>query len=226
MEIPIPRKMVFILKKHTGWWSWRKRVRYFKFCIFSICNKIVTTADVIMTYATSFISLMARFWWKQNINISTKFKLIYKKAKTEINIYITNLFPASHIWLMMTPSNGNIFRVTGPLCREFTGPGESPSQRPVTRSFDAFFDLRLNKQLTKQLWGWWFETPSWPLLHQCNAACLNHWGWVIYASVKHTIVASDNGLSPIRRLAIIWSNAAILSNRPWGTYFSEIVFKI
>ena len=36
---------------------------------------------------------------------------------------------------MMTSSNGNIFRVTGPLCGEFTGPGEFPAQRPVTRSF-------------------------------------------------------------------------------------------
>ena len=44
----------------------------------------------------------------------------------------------------MTSSNGNIFRVTGPLCGEFTGPGEFRAQRPVTRSFDVFFDLRLN----------------------------------------------------------------------------------
>ena len=43
----------------------------------------------------------------------------------------------------MTSSNGNIFRVTGPLCGEFTGPGEFPTQRPVTQSFDVFFDLRL-----------------------------------------------------------------------------------
>ena len=45
---------------------------------------------------------------------------------------------------MMTSSNGNIFHVTGPLWGEFTGPGEFPTQRPVTRSFDVFFDLRLN----------------------------------------------------------------------------------
>ena len=72
-----------------------------------------------------------------------------------------------HIYLfdlhMMTSSNGNIFRVTGPLCGEFTGPGEFPAQRPVTRSFDAFFDLGLNKRLSKQPWGWWFQTPSWSL---------------------------------------------------------------
>ena len=68
-----------------------------------------------------------------------------------------------HKFNMMTSSNGNIFHVTGPLCGEFTGPGEFPSQRPVTRSFDVFFDLRLNKRLSKQPWGWWFETPAWSL---------------------------------------------------------------
>ena len=67
---------------------------------------------------------------------------------------------------MMTSSNGNIFRVTGPLCGEFTGPGEFPTQRPVTRNFDVFFDL--NKRLSKQPWGWWFETLSWSLWRQRN----------------------------------------------------------
>ena len=69
---------------------------------------------------------------------------------------------------MMTSSNGNIFRVTGPLCGEFIGSGELPAKRPVTRSFDVFFDLRLNKRVSKQSWGWWFETPSWSLWRQCN----------------------------------------------------------
>ena len=69
---------------------------------------------------------------------------------------------------MMTSSNGNIFRVTGPLCGEFTGPGEFPAQRPVTRSFDVFFDLCLNKRLSKQPWGWWFETPAWSLWRHRN----------------------------------------------------------
>ena len=69
---------------------------------------------------------------------------------------------------MMTLSNGNIFRVTGHLCGEFTGPSELPAQRPVTRSFDVFFDLRPNKLLSKELWDWWFETPSCPLWRQCN----------------------------------------------------------
>ena len=71
---------------------------------------------------------------------------------------------------MMTSSNGNILRATGPLCGEFTGPGEFPTQRPVTRNFDVFFDLRLNKRLNKQPWGCWFETPSWSLWRHCNEA--------------------------------------------------------
>ena len=50
-------------------------------------------------------------------------------------------------------------------------PGEFPTaQRSVTRSFDVFFDPRLNKQLTKQSWGWWFETLSSSLWRHCNAA--------------------------------------------------------
>ena len=46
--------------------------------------------------------------------------------------------------------------------------GEFPSQRPVTWSFDVFFDLRLNNRLNEQSWGWWFETPSHPSWRHCN----------------------------------------------------------
>ena len=47
-------------------------------------------------------------------------------------------------------------------------PGEFPAQKPVTRSFDVFFDLRLNQRLIKQSWGWWFETLPRPVWRQCN----------------------------------------------------------
>ena len=47
-------------------------------------------------------------------------------------------------------------------------PGEFPAQRPVTRSFDVFFDLRLNKRLSKQSWCRWFETLSRPLWRHCS----------------------------------------------------------
>ena len=57
----------------------------------------------------------------------------------------------------------------GPLCGNSTATGEFPTQRPVTRSFDVFFDPRLNKRLNKQSWGWWFGMPSHPLWRHCNA---------------------------------------------------------
>ena len=47
-------------------------------------------------------------------------------------------------------------------------PGEFPTKRPVTRSFDVLLDLRLNKRLSKQSWGWWFETLSRPLWRHRN----------------------------------------------------------
>ena len=46
--------------------------------------------------------------------------------------------------------------------------GVFPTQGPVTRSFDVFFDLRPNKRLSKHSWGWWFETPSRSLWRQRN----------------------------------------------------------
>ena len=52
--------------------------------------------------------------------------------------------------------------------------GEFPAQRPVTRSLGVFFDLRLNKRLSKQWWGWWFETPSSPLCRHCNVLLYYH----------------------------------------------------
>ena len=40
---------------------------------------------------------------------------------------------------------------------------------PVTRSFDVFLNLRLNKRLSKQSWGWWFETLPHQLWRHSNA---------------------------------------------------------
>ena len=77
------------------------------------------------------------------------------------------------IWIMMTSSNGNIFRVTGPLCGEFTGPGEFLTQRPVTRSFDVFFDLRLNK-------GWVNNREAGDLRRHCGHYDVN----VMILSIK------------------------------------------
>ena len=69
---------------------------------------------------------------------------------------------------MMMSSNGNIFHVTGLLCGEFTGHRWIPRTKPVTQSFNVFFDLRLNKRLSKQSRRRWFEKPSRSLWRHCN----------------------------------------------------------
>ena len=73
-------------------------------------------------------------------------------------------------------SNGNICRVTGHLCGELTGHRWIPLQRPVTRSFDVIFDLRLNKRFSLQSWGWWFEALPRPIWRQCNVKMMEM-GW-------------------------------------------------
>ena len=56
---------------------------------------------------------------------------------------------------------------------------------------------------------------------------LTHWGWVTHICVgKLIIIGSNNGLSPDRCQAIIWTNAGLLSIGPLRTYFSENLFKI
>ena len=56
---------------------------------------------------------------------------------------------------------------------------------------------------------------------------LTHWGRVTHICVGNlTIIGPDNGLSPGRRQAIIWSNAGILLIGAWGTNFSEILIGI
>ena len=53
-----------------------------------------------------------------------------------------------------------------------------PGQRPVTRSFDVLFDLRPNKRLGKQSWGWWSETPSSSLWRHRNGNMIFRTIWI------------------------------------------------
>ena len=74
--------------------------------------------------------------------------------------------------LMMTSSNGNIFPVTGHLCGEFTSHRWIP--HPMASDVELWCFLCLNKRLSKQSWGWWFETPSRPLWRHSNVYLCNH----------------------------------------------------
>ena len=72
---------------------------------------------------------------------------------------------------------------------------------------------------------WWLDYRHIYALLGLNV--LTHWVRVTHICVgKLIIIGSDNGLSPDRRQAIIWTNAALLSIGPLRTYFSENLIKI
>ena len=68
-------------------------------------------------------------------------------------------------------------------------PGEFPTRSPVMRSFYVFFDLHLNKRLSKQSWGWSLKTISCPLWHHRNVILTegNHGAWF------NTLMSRQNG---------------------------------
>ena len=77
------------------------------------------------------------------------------------------------------------------------------------------------------VWNWSKTVVIWWAVLPLMALCLTHWGRVTHICVGNlTIIGPDDGLSPGRRQAIIWTNAGILLIGPWGTNFSEILFGI
>ena len=77
-----------------------------------------------------------------------------------------------------------------PLCGEF------PAQRPVTQSFEVFFDLRRIKRLNKQSWGWRFEMLSRPLWRHSNC---NAYHWITAFKLHHSYSPCFNGQLIINR---------------------------
>ena len=107
--------------------------------------------------------------------------------------------------------------------------GEFPTQRPVTLSFDVSFDLRLNKCLSKQSRGWWFETPSrslwrhrndfydllfkWQLVCKFGTLERNFLLISYFYSCFHTL-PKFCGSSSVQ-LVLLWNNFSILSTLYW-----------
>ena len=85
-------------------------------------------------------------------------------AYSQVGEMVLSLFP--HPWWRHQMET--FFRVTGPLCGEFTGYRWIPHTKASDAEFDVFIDLCMNKWLSKQSWGCWFETPSRSLWRHCN----------------------------------------------------------
>ena len=117
---------------------------------------------------------------------------------------------------MMTSSNGNISALLDRCAENSPVTGEVPSQRLVTRDFDIFFDVHLNKRLSKQSWWWWLETSLRSLWRHCNANSLFWMNvfsvllfsmistssmyiiYIFYSGMNNTKVTDPNGNHPIQ----------------------------
>ena len=136
------------------------------------------------------------------------FALIREHLQTGDRFMQFCVLPQTCLWVpgsygvMMTSSNETIFRVTGHLCAEFTG----HRWIPRTKASDAeLWGFLWSKGLSKQWWGWWFETPSRPLWRHCNVRkiCISSAGTYGYThqfnhrvqSRRPRLAHQDNGQS-------------------------------
>ena len=132
--------------------------------------------------------------------VPSKISIIFLKEYDKILSYYTTLYFSycfGHWWLewqsdpvakfcltstcqytgMMTSSNGNIFRVTGLCPRNHRSPLNSPHKGQWRGALMFFLHLCLNKRLSKQSWGWWFETPSRSLWRHYNGWAVQRLQW-------------------------------------------------
>ena len=117
------------------------------------------------------------------------------------------------------------------LCRPFI----SASNTKVTKSSQSCSKIQ-HDGIKQGLWSFSMFEQTWAypvsirlvlIQFWSLMARLTHWGRVTHICVsKLTIIGSDNGLSPDRRQAIIWTNAGLLLIGPLGTNFSEILIEI
>ena len=152
-------------------------------CIISFDLKCIMQFNQLYNIATKVSSRKKcyYFWWSTWLITGTLWK-------SWILNLVTDGFP-SESYIMMTSSNGNISLLLAICAGNSPVTGEFPTRRPVTRSFDVFFDLRLNKRLIKQSSDWWFETPSRLLWRHCNVSLAGA-GDVINVSISWSLPAT------------------------------------
>ena len=112
-------------------------------------------------------------------------KLREWKIPVRCNVKLHSNYVGLITILIMTSSNGNISALLTLCARNSPITAEFPVQRPVTRSFDVFIDLCLNKRLSKQSWGLWSETPPHPLWRHCYLIITNGQKHTVYQSTRH-----------------------------------------
>ena len=106
--------------------------------------------------------------------------------------------------------------------------GKFPSKGPVAPSFGVFFDLGLNKRLSKQSRGWWFATPSRPLWRHCNnfpkSGRIQSVG--PYGTMENDQHWFEQWLDALRRIIIPWTNVDWSSVGASGAQLMAILQKM
>ena len=97
--------------------------------------------------------------------------------------------------------------------------GEFPAQRPVTRSFDVFFDMRLDERLSKQSRGWWFETPSCSSWRKSNV-------WSLFKCRHISKTLGGHHELYCRMMENVFVDITIKRILEWDTVYSSIWFAI
>ena len=129
----------------------------------------IDSPESLWNLASSISGLLPHLVQSFKINIDRDGRTRFRNFKTDSILYTSTLSLCwtSFItwWLheietfsaLRAPCEGN-----SPVTDEF------PSQRPVPRRFDVFFDMHVNKWLREQSERQWFETPSCSLWRHCN----------------------------------------------------------
>ena len=148
----------------------------------------ITVGYLILIVYNQFHAMLCLTW----IDIYEYNNLLYSQplqqcALSSLELYFSTDAVTVHLWWFHQIEP---FSALLALCDRWI-----PSQKSVTRSFDILFDLRLNKWLSKQSWGWWFETRH---RAHCNA---------IHSQCLQAIFEIDNWLS----VMFIWSSATLLN---------------
>ena len=139
-------------------------------CLSWICTKelSVSPSDISSNTWTMVAKLNCRYHEAKNHSLScgtTSDRLAaFRQPRRSYVIYA---YSRAAI-LMMTSSNGNSFRVTGPLCGEFTGHRWIPLTKARDAELWCFLCHALNTRLSKQSLCWWFETSVRSLWRHCN----------------------------------------------------------
>ena len=93
---------------------------------------------------------------------------ISQKSDCHITSYMKYAHDLTHAWPWWRHQMETFFALLAICTGNSPVTGEFPSQRQVTWNFEVFFNLHLNKRLSKQWWDCWFETPTRPFWHHCN----------------------------------------------------------